>query len=553
MPPQQLPAPASRRRLKIAHHLDRLQQQIRSGSKLRRGVTKRKVFRYFNPSVGAFQSVIHHRRFRFFPSIASSSLWNRSARCSSKVLVNRTSWSKSVKRSSVVLVNSLSVCAGRSPAIPIQFLSKVLITSLWSRSAESSSAELVVTVSSQQWRTRKKKQLIRDFAPKKSQGERRVWNLKNRVGECRSEIEVATTDIEEAKQIKESMMWSRSMMKRWSTWSSSMIDLRCYQVMMFIDFVELWLRCQVRGHEDDVCGVCICDSVDIAASRSEEFPVSVIKKDDTHEVICTAYKLVRRRRTTTGKEDAVGLESLNYVAAIVSRQVSIVCHLLEAGAKTDVRVRLGAWSWDVASGEGFRVGTSAVNHVESGMRAVDDNFRLSKCVLIARLYLEDDDAVNVEAKFEVGIADLDSLDAIKSEDPYFWKMNVPLELGNRAHMDLCMVVSKLAYENENVIRNAVNLHWRMHFVDFYNCWNENQQESSTQRLEAMGLGNREDVSTFQEQRFVKNAKSGLAESSETSSMLLSDFDENNGSCNSKQPNDAGKEEFSEKKMVVHCL
>nr|GLL37526.1 uncharacterized protein LOC109187493 [Ipomoea trifida] len=126
-------------------------------------------------------------------------------------------------------------------------------------------------------------------------------------------------------------------------------------------------------------------------------------------------------------------------------------------------------------------------------------------------------------------------------------MIVPLELENRAHMDLCMVVSKLAYENENVIRNAVNLHWRMHFVDFYNCWNENQQESSTQRLEAMGLGNREDVSTFQEQRFVKNAKSGLAESSETSSMLLSDFDENNGSCNSKQPNDAGKEEFSKKK------
>nr|GMD52502.1 COP9 signalosome complex subunit 4 [Ipomoea batatas] len=51
--------------------------------------------------------------------------------------------------------------------------------------------------------------------------------------------------------------------------------------------------------------------------------------------------------------------------------------------------------------------------LKSGMRVVDDNFRLSKCViLIARLYLEDDYAVNVEAKFEVGIADLDGLDGI---------------------------------------------------------------------------------------------------------------------------------------------
>nr|GMC77390.1 uncharacterized protein LOC109187493 [Ipomoea batatas] len=185
------------------------------------------------------------------------------------------------------------------------------------------------------------------------------------------------------------------------------------------------------------------------------------------------------------------------------------------------------------------------------------------------------------------------IDLSKSEDPDFWKTNVPLEPGNRALMDLCMVASKLAYENENVIRNVVNLHWRMHFVDFYNCWNDCQQESSTQVfilsdkpkdanlilvgfrgtepfdaddwgtdfdyswyeipemgkvhmgfLEAMGLGNREDVSTFQEQLFVKNAKSGSAESSEPSSMWLSDSDENNGSRNSKQPNDLGKKEFS---------
>ncbi|PHT57192.1 hypothetical protein CQW23_05678 [Capsicum baccatum] len=44
------------------------------------------------------------------------------------------------------------------------------------------------------------------------------------------------------------------------------------------------------------------------------------------------------------------------VAAVVSRQVSVVRVLLEAGAKTDGPVQLGAWSWDAASGEEFRVG-----------------------------------------------------------------------------------------------------------------------------------------------------------------------------------------------------
>ncbi|XP_077209978.1 ankyrin [Tasmannia lanceolata] len=44
------------------------------------------------------------------------------------------------------------------------------------------------------------------------------------------------------------------------------------------------------------------------------------------------------------------------VAAIVSRQISVVRHLLQAGVKTDTKVRLGAWSWDTASGEELRVG-----------------------------------------------------------------------------------------------------------------------------------------------------------------------------------------------------
>ncbi|CAI0457536.1 unnamed protein product [Linum tenue] len=44
------------------------------------------------------------------------------------------------------------------------------------------------------------------------------------------------------------------------------------------------------------------------------------------------------------------------VAAVVSRQVDVVRLLLKAGAKTDVKVRLGAWSWDTTTGEEFRVG-----------------------------------------------------------------------------------------------------------------------------------------------------------------------------------------------------
>ncbi|KAK1410045.1 hypothetical protein QVD17_36586 [Tagetes erecta] len=44
------------------------------------------------------------------------------------------------------------------------------------------------------------------------------------------------------------------------------------------------------------------------------------------------------------------------VAAIVSRQVAIVRLLLQNGAKTDIKVPLGAWSWDMGSVDEFRVG-----------------------------------------------------------------------------------------------------------------------------------------------------------------------------------------------------
>ncbi|XP_051140559.1 uncharacterized protein LOC127257987 [Andrographis paniculata] len=44
------------------------------------------------------------------------------------------------------------------------------------------------------------------------------------------------------------------------------------------------------------------------------------------------------------------------VAAIISRQISVVQLLLEAGVRTDIKVQLGAWSWDTATGEELRVG-----------------------------------------------------------------------------------------------------------------------------------------------------------------------------------------------------
>ncbi|WCJ38718.1 hypothetical protein M5689_019760 [Euphorbia peplus] len=43
-------------------------------------------------------------------------------------------------------------------------------------------------------------------------------------------------------------------------------------------------------------------------------------------------------------------------AAIISRQISVVRLLLQVGIRMDIKVRLGAWSWDIDTGEEFRVG-----------------------------------------------------------------------------------------------------------------------------------------------------------------------------------------------------
>lgn len=41
---------------------------------------------------------------------------------------------------------------------------------------------------------------------------------------------------------------------------------------------------------------------------------------------------------------------------------------------------------------------------------------------------------------------------------------IQLDAGNRSLMDLCMMASKLAYENAIVIKNVVNQHWKACFL-----------------------------------------------------------------------------------------
>ncbi|KAB2045807.1 hypothetical protein ES319_D01G187300v1 [Gossypium barbadense] len=64
--------------------------------------------------------------------------------------------------------------------------------------------------------------------------------------------------------------------------------------------------------------------------------------------------LVLRRSSKPSLYTNIDCNALS--AAVICRQISIVRSLLQAGIKTDLKVRVGAWSWDIDTGEETRVG-----------------------------------------------------------------------------------------------------------------------------------------------------------------------------------------------------
>ncbi|GLJ18998.1 hypothetical protein SUGI_0339600 [Cryptomeria japonica] len=55
-----------------------------------------------------------------------------------------------------------------------------------------------------------------------------------------------------------------------------------------------------------------------------------------------------------------------------------------------------------------------------------------------------------------------------------------IELGSRYCADISVMASKLAYENESLISKVVTKHWKMHFVEYFSCWNQFLKTWSTQ-------------------------------------------------------------------------
>lgn len=51
---------------------------------------------------------------------------------------------------------------------------------------------------------------------------------------------------------------------------------------------------------------------------------------------------------------------------------------------------------------------------------------------------------------------------------------------SRYHAALCVMASKLAYENEAFIRDVVTRRWRMDFVKYYDCWNGKQPSTKAE-------------------------------------------------------------------------
>lgn len=58
--------------------------------------------------------------------------------------------------------------------------------------------------------------------------------------------------------------------------------------------------------------------------------------------------------------------------------------------------------------------------------------------------------------------------------------NLGSDAGMKGMADVCVMSSKLSYENENVIKKVVEQVWKMNFVEYFDCWNEYLESKATQ-------------------------------------------------------------------------
>lgn len=102
---------------------------------------------------------------------------------------------------------------------------------------------------------------------------------------------------------------------------------------MDIDFSEYRLRCQLRGHEDDVRGICVCDNVGIATS-SRDRTIRFWPLDQTNNTACTSSKILFGHTSFVGP-----------LAWVSPNEQFPQGGLISGGMDTLVLV------WDLASGE----------------------------------------------------------------------------------------------------------------------------------------------------------------------------------------------------------
>ncbi|KAL4187405.1 hypothetical protein AMTRI_Chr09g18790 [Amborella trichopoda] len=60
------------------------------------------------------------------------------------------------------------------------------------------------------------------------------------------------------------------------------------------------------------------------------------------------------------------------------------------------------------------------------------------------------------------------------------EMLTKVGVGHEHLVDLCMLASKIAYENASFIEKVVTKHWDMHFIGLFNCWDEYRRTKCTQ-------------------------------------------------------------------------